>query len=62
MAASILIANICIGTNVGDLQFYLARPRKTNDGHGQGAFLIMNEQMRKAPCAVKMRVKGAKAK
>lgn len=55
------IANICIGTNVGDLQFYLDRPRKTNDEHGLGAFLIMNEQMRKAPCVVKMRTKAAKA-
>lgn len=56
------IANICIGTNVGDLQFYLDRPRKTNDEHGLGAFLIMNEQMRKAPCVVKMRAKAAKVK
>lgn len=54
------IANICIGTNVGDLQFYLNRPRKTNDEHGLGAFLIMNEQMRKAPCVVKMRARAAK--
>lgn len=52
------ISNICIGTNVGDLQFYLDRPRKTNDEHGLGAFLIMNEQMRKAPCVVKMRAKA----
>jgi unsaturated rhamnogalacturonyl hydrolase len=41
------IANICEGTNVGDLTFYLARPRSTDDFHGLGAFLIMNEQMRK---------------
>ena len=40
------IADICIGTNVGDTAFYLARPRATNDPHGLGAFLIMNEQMR----------------
>jgi unsaturated rhamnogalacturonyl hydrolase len=52
------ISNICIGTNVGDLQFYLDRPRKTNDEHGLGAFLIMNEQMRKAPCVMKMRAKA----
>lgn len=55
------IANICIGTNVGDLQFYLDRPRKTNDEHGLGAFLIMNEQMRNAPCVVKIRARAAKA-
>jgi unsaturated rhamnogalacturonyl hydrolase len=39
------IANICEGTNVGDLSFYLARPRSTDDFHGLGAFLIMNEQL-----------------
>jgi unsaturated rhamnogalacturonyl hydrolase len=37
------LADICIGTNVGDLAFYFARPRATNDLHGLGAFLIMNE-------------------
>jgi len=41
------IANICEGTNVGDLAFYLARPKQTDDFHGVGAFLIMNEQLRK---------------
>ena len=41
------IANICEGTNVGDLAFYFARPRSTDDFHGIGAFLIMNEQLRK---------------
>jgi unsaturated rhamnogalacturonyl hydrolase len=41
------ITDICIGTNVGDLPFYLARPRATNDLHGLGAFLIMNEQLRR---------------
>lgn len=41
------IANICEGTNVGDLEFYLARPKSTDDFHGLGAFLIMNEQLRK---------------
>ena len=41
------IADICEGTNVGDLAFYLARPRSTDDFHGLGAFLIMNEQLRK---------------
>jgi unsaturated rhamnogalacturonyl hydrolase len=41
------IADICEGTNVGDLNFYLARPRSTDDFHGLGVFLIMNEQLRK---------------
>jgi unsaturated rhamnogalacturonyl hydrolase len=40
------ISNICIGTNVGTLPFYLSRPRATNDFHGLGAFLIMYEQIR----------------
>ncbi|MDP9050540.1 MAG: glycoside hydrolase family 88 protein [Acidobacteriota bacterium] len=40
------IANICEGTNVGDLAFYFARPHSTDDFHGLGAFLIMNEQLR----------------
>jgi len=41
------LTEICIGTNVGDLAFYLGRPRATNDFHGLGAFLIMNEQLTK---------------
>ena len=40
------LAQICIGTNVDDsTSFYFDRPRATNDNHGLGAFLIMNEQM-----------------
>ncbi len=39
------ISEICIGTNVGDLAFYLGRPRAVNDLHGLGAVLIMNEQL-----------------
>jgi unsaturated rhamnogalacturonyl hydrolase len=38
------ITGICEGTNVGDLQYYLDRKRMTNDFHGLGAFLIMNEE------------------
>lgn len=41
------LTDISIGTNVGDYAFYVARPRQTNDFHGLGAFLIMNEQLRK---------------
>ncbi|MFI1027012.1 glycoside hydrolase family 105 protein [Streptomyces sp. NPDC020951] len=40
------LTDISIGTNVGDYDFYIARPRQTNDFHGLGAFLIMNEQLR----------------
>jgi unsaturated rhamnogalacturonyl hydrolase len=39
------ISDICPGTNVGNLAFYLARPRVTNDFHGLGSFLIMYEQV-----------------
>jgi len=37
------LADICEGTNVGDMAFYFARKRNVNDFHGLGAFLIMNE-------------------
>ncbi|MFI7293238.1 glycoside hydrolase family 105 protein [Streptomyces sp. NPDC050121] len=40
------LTDISIGTNVGDYAFYIARPRETNDFHGLGSFLIMNEQLR----------------
>jgi unsaturated rhamnogalacturonyl hydrolase len=45
------IANICQGTNVGDLAYYLARPRSTNDPHGLGAFLVMSEELSGNPLA-----------
>ena len=38
------LTGICEGTNVGDLQFYFDRKRGTNDLHGLGAFLLMNEE------------------
>ena len=38
------ISDICEGTNVADLAYYLARKRNVNDFHGLGAFLIMNEK------------------
>jgi unsaturated rhamnogalacturonyl hydrolase len=41
------IVDICEGTNVGDLAYYLGRKRNTNDFHGLGAFLIMNERLAK---------------
>jgi unsaturated rhamnogalacturonyl hydrolase len=49
------IANICDGTNVGQLQFYLDRPRKSDDLHGLGAFILMNEMMRETPCAASLK-------
>ncbi|UEM07894.1 glycoside hydrolase family 88 protein (plasmid) [Skermanella rosea] len=39
------LRNICVGTGVGDLAYYLARPRSTNEVHGLGAFLVMHEQV-----------------
>lgn len=33
------------GTSVGDLAYYLARPRPVNDWHGVGAFLLMEEEL-----------------
>jgi len=38
------IHNICAGTDVGEVPYYLSRPRNTNDPHGLGAFLLMNEE------------------
>jgi unsaturated rhamnogalacturonyl hydrolase len=39
------IHDICEGTNVSGLDYYLNRKRNTDDFHGLGAFLIMNEQL-----------------
>jgi len=39
------ITDICEGTNVADIAYYFARKRNTNDFHGLGAFLIVNEHM-----------------
>jgi unsaturated rhamnogalacturonyl hydrolase len=38
------LTDISVGTNVGSYSYYVARDRATNDFHGLGAFLIMNEQ------------------
>jgi unsaturated rhamnogalacturonyl hydrolase len=38
------LADISIGTNVGSYSYYVGRTRATNDFHGLGAFLLMNEQ------------------
>lgn len=40
------LTDISIGTNVGDYAYYIGRTRATNDFHGLGSFLIMNEQLR----------------
>jgi unsaturated rhamnogalacturonyl hydrolase len=38
------LTDISVGTNVGDYSYCIGRTRATNDFHGLGAFLIMNEQ------------------
>ncbi|MEV5710748.1 glycoside hydrolase family 88 protein [Actinoallomurus sp. NPDC052274] len=38
------LTDISVGTNVGSYSYYVGRTRATNDLHGLGAFLIMNEQ------------------
>ncbi len=40
------LTGISIGTNVGSYSYYVGRTKATNDFHGLGAFLIMNEQLR----------------
>lgn len=37
----LLIGGVCVGTGVGDYDFYCARPTSTNDLHGVGAFLLL---------------------
>jgi unsaturated rhamnogalacturonyl hydrolase len=39
------ISGICEGTNVGDQASYLTRKVYTDDFHGLGAFLLMNEEV-----------------
>jgi len=43
------LTTISIGTNVGDYAYYIGRTKATNDFHGLGSFLIMNEQLRTTP-------------
>ncbi len=37
----IILDNVCIGTGVGDYEYYCNRPTSENDLHGIGAFLLM---------------------
>ena len=39
------VGNVCIGTGVGDYDFYINRPCSINDLHGVGAFLLMCASM-----------------
>jgi len=38
---NLIVSNICVGTCVGDYQFYIDRPTVQNDLHGMGAFILM---------------------
>ena len=38
---TIILPDICIGTGVGDYEFYIDRPTRENDLHGIGAFVLM---------------------
>jgi len=38
---NLIVSNICVGTGVGDYQFYIHRPTVENDLHGMGAFLLV---------------------
>lgn len=35
------VSRVCVGTGVGDYDFYVNRPTQANDLHGIGAFLLM---------------------
>jgi hypothetical protein len=50
------LTDVCEGTNVADLPYYYGRKRLTNDLHGLGAFLIMNEKFMNK--ALKGRTRG----
>jgi hypothetical protein len=40
----VLLTDICQGTGVSaDMNYYFNRSRNTNDNHGMGSFMIMNE-------------------
>jgi unsaturated rhamnogalacturonyl hydrolase len=41
------VGNVCIGTGVGDYQFYIDRPVHTNDLHGVGGFLLMCAELQR---------------
>jgi len=41
----LILPQVCIGTAVGDYDFYLNRPVISNDLHGMGAFVLMCTEM-----------------
>ena len=44
----LIVGHVCIGTGVGDYEFYINRPVCNNDLHGLGAFLYMATEYSKA--------------
>lgn len=38
---NVYLKNVCIGTSIGDLDYYLNRPTVETDLHGMGAFILM---------------------
>lgn len=42
---NLLIKRVCVGTGVGDYDFYIKRPTSINDLHGAGAFLLMCSEL-----------------
>ena len=42
---NLLIKGVCVGTGVGNYDFYIARPTSINDLHGAGAFLLMCSEL-----------------
>ena len=42
---NVQIGGVCIGTGVGDYEYYINRPTSVNDLHGVGAFLLMCSEM-----------------
>jgi len=41
------VTDICVGTDVGNYNYYINRNKSTNDSHGLGAFIVCFEQMYK---------------
>ncbi|KAB8292659.1 glycoside hydrolase family 88/105 protein [Bifidobacterium avesanii] len=46
-AEDLIVDGVCVGTGVGDYDFYCARPTSANDLHGVGSFLIMTSEVQK---------------
>lgn len=42
------VGDVCVGTGVGDYEFYCRRPTSVNDLHGVGAFLLMCAECQRA--------------